>query len=110
MEEYSEIVKAGMKNADYNAKAYFEGCYSTLDTINSMTNQAEFSTDQKIRLVELATTIIDKMDKKETEIGERTERMINKAEKFNIIMSVLSGLAPVVQEVAINYFINRNSK
>lgn len=110
MEEYYEIVKEGMKSADNNAKLYFEGCEKALNTISELTTQPEFSPEQKIKLAELVVLIIDKMGKKETEISERNERRINKAEKFSIFMSVMSGLAPVVQEVAINYFVNRNSK
>lgn len=110
MEEYYGIVNEGIKSADNNAKMYFESCNKALDTIRELTNQPEFSPEQKLKLVELVVLIIDKMGKKETEIGERNERIINKTEKVNIFMSVLSGLAPVVQEVAINYFVNRNSK
>lgn len=110
VDEYYGIVREGMRNADNNAKAYFEGCNKALDTINDLTKQPDFNPEQKIKLVELVVLIIDKMGKKETEINERNERMINKAEVFSIFMSVLSGLAPVVQEVAIKYFINKNSK
>ena len=103
VEGYNQIVQEGLKNVDESNRAYFEGCNKTLETIDTLIRQPELSTDQKIKLVELMKTVTEMMSKKNTEIQDKTAETLARAERFGLVLSVLSGLADVALNIATTY-------
>lgn len=107
---YYGIIQEGMKSTDESARAYFEGCKKTLDTIDNLTRQPDLSTEQKIKLVEMMESITEKMSKKNTEIQDKTAETLARAERFGLVLSVLSGLADVVLNIATTYITYQSFK
>ena len=75
-----------------------------------MTRQPDLCTEQKIKLVELMKNITEMMSKKNTEIQDKTAETLARAERFGLVLSVLSGLADVAINIATTYITYQSFK
>ena len=98
---YYGIVHDALASCDSSQRAFYTGCLTELNTIQTMLEKGEsLTSDERLNLVDQMSSITKRMAEKDTEIRDKTYRLLETIGKLGAYLIVTGGIVYVTKTIA----------